>query len=88
MTYDLGTGCTTGELCAVKEPDGKSWSYQYLNDGSVFANADLTQVLDPQGDPEEVNTYSGFQVMQQVTGKCAGAPPCADTGSDLIQLSR
>jgi len=83
LAYDSGTSCTTGELCSVTEPDGKKWTYQYLNDGSSFASADLTQIVDPQGDPEEINTYSGFQVTNQVTGKCSGAPPCADTGGDL-----
>jgi RHS repeat-associated protein len=83
LAYDSGTACITGELCSVTEPDGKKWTYQYLNDGSPFASADLTQIVDPQGDPEEINTYSGFQVTNQVTGKCTGAPPCADTGGDL-----
>jgi RHS repeat-associated protein len=82
MVYDSGTNCATGQLCSVTEPDRQTWTYQYQNDGSPFTN-NLTMVRDPLGDPEEINTYSGYQVVQQVSGACSGAPPCADTGSDL-----
>jgi RHS repeat-associated protein len=81
-TYDSGTNCTTGQLCAATEPDGKTWTYQYTISNTAFPN-DLAEVDDPLGDPEEVNTYSGYQVLTQHTGKCTGTFPCADTGGDL-----
>ena len=81
MVYDSGTNCTTGQLCTVTEPDGKTWTYQYTANAGV--PNDLSEVDDPQGDPEEINTYLGSIVLTQLSGHCAGAPPCADTGSDL-----
>ncbi len=83
MTYDSGTSCTTGDLCSTTEPDGKAWTYQYATTSvNTSFVTDLTEVDDPVGDPEEINTYNGFQVVQQVTGKCSTVP-CADTGGDL-----
>ncbi|MDP9023976.1 MAG: DUF6531 domain-containing protein [Candidatus Eremiobacteraeota bacterium] len=77
LTYDTGTNCFTGALCRVTEPDGNGWTYQYADSST---NTNLTKVLDPLGDPEELNSYSGTKAVHQETGLCSGSPPCNDTG--------
>ncbi len=76
MVYDAGPNCSYGELCAVTEPDGNSWSYQYADTNKT---TNLTKVLDPLGNPEEINTYSGLKAIHQETGLCSTSP-CAETG--------
>jgi YD repeat-containing protein len=82
MQYDSGTNCKTGQLCAVTEPDGQTWTYQYAAGDGFVPNA-LTQVVDPLGHAEEAETYSNGQVVTQYTGNCSGAFPCAATGGYL-----
>ena len=77
MVYDSGTNCSTGQLCSVTQPDGKTWTYQYASGDPTFPNG-LTEVLDPLGNIEEA-----AQVVEQYSGNCSGAVPCAATGDFL-----
>jgi len=79
LAYTTGANCSANSLCAVTEPDGNTWTYQYSMATPYPYN--LTMVLDPLGDPEESNSFLGNQVSHQETGLCSpGTSPCADTG--------
>jgi len=78
LAYNTGTNCSANSLCAVTEPDGNTWTYQYNMTTPYPYN--LTEILDPLGDPEETNSYLTNQVTLQQTGYCSGVSPCADTG--------
>jgi RHS repeat-associated protein len=82
MAYDSGTNCTTGQLCSVTEPDGRTWTYQYNNADPTFPNG-LIAVVDPYGNYEERNTYAGGQVVTQSSGNCSTTFPCSNTGNYL-----
>ena len=81
LAYNTGTNCSANSLCAVTEPDGNTWTYQYNMTTPYPYN--LTEILDPLGDPEEINAFSTNQVVHQETGLCSGTSPCADTGGYL-----
>ena len=82
MSYDIGTSCTTGQLCSVTEPDGRKWTYKYFVADPTFFT-DLIEVDNPAGNPDEINSFAGQKVVQQISGACTTTIPCAETGSDL-----
>ncbi|MDP9024967.1 MAG: DUF6531 domain-containing protein, partial [Candidatus Eremiobacteraeota bacterium] len=79
LGYDTSTtNCSVNSLCAVTEPDGNTWTYQYSTDPNYPYN--LSMVLDPLQDPEESNSFSGNRIAHQESGSCNGSSPCGDTG--------
>ena len=79
LAYNTGTNCSANSLCAVTEPDGAKWTYQYSTSDPAYPY-NLSMVLDPLGDPEEINTFSGNKVVHQESGLCSTSP-CAETGN-------
>ncbi len=73
MVYDTGTNCGTGNLCSVAESDGKTWSYQYDYTNPTYPH-NLLEVLDPNGNANEVNTYTGNKLATQYTGNSSASP--------------
>jgi YD repeat-containing protein len=59
-----GSGCGSNDLCGVTESDGNRWSYQYDTSNPTFPH-NLTKVIDPNGNPEEVNIYQPSQNVIQ-----------------------
>lgn len=56
FNYGPGTNCGSQDLCSVTEPDGGVWQYQYDSNSQSFPH-NLTEVVDPNLNPEEVNVY-------------------------------
>jgi RHS repeat-associated protein len=78
LGYNTGLNCSANSLCAVTEPDGKTWTYEYTSADTTYPY-NLSEVLDPLGNPEEVNGFSGNRVTHQETGSCSSSP-CSETG--------
>ncbi len=80
LGYNTGVNCSANSLCAVTEPDGNTSTYQYTASDTSYPY-NLSEVLDPLGDPEEINGFSGNRITHQESGSCpAGTSPCAETG--------
>jgi len=78
LGYNTGLNCSVNSLCAVTEPDGKTWTYQYTAADTTYPY-NLTEALDPLSDPEEINGFSGNRIVHQETGSCSSSP-CSETG--------
>ena len=78
LGYNTGLNCSVNSLCAVTEPDGKTWTYQYTAANTTYPY-NLSEALDPLGDPEEINAFTGNRIVHQETGSCSSSP-CPETG--------
>ena len=66
LSYTYDATCGSGNLCSATMSDGKTWTYEYTDSDPH----NLTKVVDPLGDAEEINSYYGSgvdKVMQQST---------------------
>ena len=50
MTYDIGTNCAYGRLCAVTEPDGGTWTYQFADPYRGSNHKGARSARRPRGD--------------------------------------
>ena len=78
LGYNTGLNCSANSLCAVTEPDGNTWTYQYTAADTTYPY-NLSEALDPLGNPEELNGFSANRLVHQETGLCSTSP-CPETG--------
>jgi len=82
LSYTYDVPCGTGNLCSATMPDGETWTYEYTDADPH----NLTRVIDPLGNAEEINTYYGAgadadKVMQQST------PPLLSVPQSVLNFS-